>query len=59
MHFIQVRELTMWCGGQEPSRPQDDVTGELLHIVKLMDESKDGQTEQVPTQKADHQVVIT
>jgi hypothetical protein len=31
----------------------------LLRIVKLMDEPEEGQTEQVPTQTADHQVVIT
>jgi hypothetical protein len=31
--------------------------GGLLRILKLMDESEEGQTEQVPTQKADHQVI--
>jgi hypothetical protein len=31
----------------------------LLRIVKLMDEPKEGQTKQVPTQKADRQVVVT
>jgi hypothetical protein len=33
--------------------------GGLLRIVKLMDESEEGQTEQEPTQKADPQVVAT
>jgi hypothetical protein len=41
----------------ELSRPQDGVMGGLLRILKLMDESEEGQTEQVPTQKADHQVI--
>jgi hypothetical protein len=39
----------MRCGGQEPSRPQDDTTGGLLHEVMLVDQPEDGQTEQVPT----------
>jgi hypothetical protein len=43
----------------EPSRPQDDVKCGLLHKVMLVDQPKDGQTEQVPTQKAGHQVVAT
>jgi hypothetical protein len=31
----------------------------LIYMVKLMDESEDRQTEQVPTQKADRQVDVT
>jgi hypothetical protein len=38
--------------------PQDDVTGELLQEVMLVDQPKDGQTEQVPTQKAGRQVIV-
>jgi hypothetical protein len=51
MHFNQVRLLITRCGGQEPSRPQVDVTGGLLRIVKLIDESEDGWTKQVSEQK--------
>jgi hypothetical protein len=34
----------------KPSRPQADVTRELLHQMMLMDKPKDGQTEQVSEQ---------
>jgi hypothetical protein len=43
----------------DPSRPQDDVAGGLLRRMMLMDESEEGRTEQVPTQKDDRQVVVT
>jgi hypothetical protein len=42
----------------EPSRPQGDVTGGLLHKVMLVDQPHDGQTKQVPTQKAGRQMVV-
>jgi hypothetical protein len=42
MHFIQVRELTMWCGEPELSRPQDAGKRELLREMMLMNEPEDG-----------------
>jgi hypothetical protein len=43
--------MTMWCGGQGPSQPQDDVKGGLVHKVVLVDEPEDGQIERVLEQK--------
>jgi hypothetical protein len=51
MHFIQVRELTTWCGELELSQPQDIATRELLHKMVLMNGTEGGQTKQISEQK--------
>jgi hypothetical protein len=51
MYFIQVHELTMWCGEPELSRPQDIATCELLHKMVLMNGSEGEQMKQVSEQK--------
>jgi hypothetical protein len=55
-----MRYVNWSCDAEDdPSWPQDDVAGGLPRRMMLMDESEEGQTEKVPTQKVDHQVVVT
>jgi hypothetical protein len=49
MHIMHLIRCARWSrdAEDEPSRPQDDVTGGLIRKVMRMDEPEDGQTKQV------------